>query len=116
MKVNTEILAISLQFLHSHFCSERDVFQADCLSPLLWYDRMLSRLTVFLNHCSQGVLCEETLRGVRFNLTDATIHADPAHRGGGQIIPTTRRAMRAAMLTAQPRLLEPVFMVEVQVG
>ncbi|KAK7107928.1 elongation factor 2-like [Littorina saxatilis] len=63
---------------------------------------------------SEGVLCEETLRGVRFNVTDATIHSDPAHRGGGQIIPTTRRAMRAAMLTAQPRLLEPVFLVEVQ--
>jgi len=63
---------------------------------------------------SEGALCEETLRGVRFNLTDATIHADPAHRGGGQIIPTTRRAMKGAMLRAKPCLLEPVFMVEVQ--
>jgi elongation factor 2 len=63
----------------------------------------------------KGALCEETLRGVRFDLTMATIHSDPAHRGGGQIIPTTRRAMKAAMLTAQPRLLEPVFLVEVQV-
>lgn len=63
---------------------------------------------------AEGALCEETLRGVRFNLTDATIHSDPAHRGGGQIIPTTRRAMKAALLTAQPRLLEPVFLVEVQ--
>lgn len=63
---------------------------------------------------SEGVLCEETMRGVRFNLTDATIHSDPAHRGGGQIIPTTRRVMYSAVLTAQPRILEPVFMVEVQ--
>lgn len=63
---------------------------------------------------SEGVLCDEALRGVRFNLTDVTVHSDPAHRGGGQIIPTTRRAMRAAMLTAKPRLLEPVFLVEVQ--
>ncbi|KAK7494549.1 hypothetical protein BaRGS_00014202 [Batillaria attramentaria] len=63
---------------------------------------------------SEGVLCEETMRGVRINLTDATIHSDPAHRGGGQIIPTTRRAIFASMLTAQPRLLEPVFLVEVQ--
>ncbi|KAL8563308.1 hypothetical protein ACOMHN_028831 [Nucella lapillus] len=63
---------------------------------------------------SEGVLCDETLRGVRFNVTDVKVHSDPAHRGGGQIIPTTRRAMRAAMLTAAPRLLEPVFLAEVQ--
>ena len=55
------------------------------------------------------------MRGVRFNLTDASIHSDPAHRGGGQVIPTTRRAMLASVLTANPQLLEPVFMVEVQV-
>ncbi|XP_076466474.1 elongation factor 2-like [Babylonia areolata] len=63
---------------------------------------------------SEGALCDETLRGVRFNLTDVKVHSDPAHRGGGQIIPMSRRVMRAAMLTAKPRLLEPVFMVEVQ--
>ena len=60
------------------------------------------------------MLCEDTLRGVRFNLVDAHIHSDKAHRGGAQIIPATRRAMFAAMLTAKPRLMEPVYKVEVQ--
>merc|ERR1712087_1070913 len=48
------------------------------------------------------------------NLLDVTLHADTIHRGGGQIIPTARRVFLAAMLTAQPRLQEPIFLVEIQ--
>merc|ERR1712107_409439 len=35
-------------------------------------------------------------------------------RGGGQIIPTARRVLYASMLTAEPRLMEPVYQVEIQ--
>ncbi|XP_071115298.1 translation elongation factor 2-like [Haliotis cracherodii] len=63
---------------------------------------------------SEGVLCEETVRGVQYNIVDANIHRDPSHRRGGQIIPATRRCMMAAMLTAKPRLLEPVFLVSIE--
>ena len=45
---------------------------------------------------------------------DVVMHADAIHRGGGQIIPTARRAMYAAELTASPRLLEPTYLVEIQ--
>ena len=45
---------------------------------------------------------------------DVTLHADAIHRGGGQIIPTTRRVLYACCLTAQPRLMEPMFLVEIQ--
>jgi len=62
----------------------------------------------------EGVLCDENLRGVRFDLHDVTLHADAIHRGGGQIIPTARRCFYACMLTAKPRLLEPVYLVEIQ--
>jgi elongation factor 2 len=62
----------------------------------------------------EGVLCEENMRGCRFNILDVTLHADAIHRGGGQIIPTMRRCLYAAQLTAQPRLLEPVYLVEIQ--
>jgi len=68
----------------------------------------------FINHTSHGVLCGEELRGVRFDLTDAMVHQDAAHRGENQIDPATRRALLASLLTAHPRLLEPVFAVEVQ--
>ena len=33
---------------------------------------------------------------------------------GGQIIPTARRVLYACCMTASPRLLEPVYLVEVQ--
>jgi len=62
----------------------------------------------------EGVLCDENLRAVRFNLYDVTLHADAIHRGGGQIIPTARRVLYASMLTAEPRIMEPVYQVEVQ--
>jgi len=62
----------------------------------------------------EGVLCEENMRSVRFNIYDVTLHADAIHRGGGQIIPTARRVMYASVLTAGPRLLEPVYLVEIQ--
>ena len=39
----------------------------------------------------EGVLCDENMRGIRFNIHDVTLHADAIHRGGGQIIPTARR-------------------------
>jgi len=62
----------------------------------------------------EGVLCEENMRGIRFNLVDVALHADAVHRGGGQIIPTARRVLYAACLTADPRLMEPVYLVEIQ--
>jgi len=62
----------------------------------------------------EGVLCDENLRSVRFNLYDVALHADAIHRGGGQIIPTARRVLYACMLTAEPRLMEPVYQVEIQ--
>jgi len=64
--------------------------------------------------CKEGPLCDETLRDVRINIEDVVLHADTIHRGGGQIIPTARRVFLAAMLTAQPRLQEPIFLVEIQ--
>merc|ERR1712038_935417 len=62
----------------------------------------------------EGVLCEENVRGVRFNIHDVTLHADAIHRGGGQIIPTMRRCLYACMLTAKPALNEPVYLCEIQ--
>ncbi|XP_060603483.1 elongation factor 2-like [Ruditapes philippinarum] len=63
----------------------------------------------------EGVLCDENVRGVRFNIHDVTLHADAIHRGGGQIIPTARRVLYACMLTAAPALMEPVYLVEIRV-
>ena len=61
-----------------------------------------------------GPLAEENMRGIAFEIEDVVLHADAIHRGGGQIIPTSRRVMYASELTAGPRLMEPVYLVEIQ--
>jgi len=61
----------------------------------------------------EGPLCEENMRGIRFNIMDVTMHADSIHRGAGQIMPPMRRVAFAAELTAKPSLQEPVFLVEI---
>eukprot|EP01119_Soliformovum_irregulare_P012869 TRINITY_DN3363_c0_g2_i1.p1 TRINITY_DN3363_c0_g2~~TRINITY_DN3363_c0_g2_i1.p1 ORF type:complete len:837 (-),score=182.72 TRINITY_DN3363_c0_g2_i1:78-2588(-) len=61
---------------------------------------------------SEGVLVGEKMRGIRFNIHDVVLHADAIHRGGGQIIPTVRRALYAAQLSCETRLMEPIYLVE----
>jgi elongation factor 2 len=60
-----------------------------------------------------GVVCDEICRAIRFNVHDTNLHPDGIHRGGGQIIPTARRACFGAMYMAEPRLQEPIFLVEI---
>ncbi|KAK9765027.1 translation elongation factor 2 [Basidiobolus ranarum] len=62
----------------------------------------------------EGVCADEAMRGCRFNILDVVLHADAIHRGGGQIIPTCRRAIYASVLVSEPGLFEPVYLVEIQ--
>jgi elongation factor 2 len=62
----------------------------------------------------EGVMCDENMRGCRFDIHDVTLHADAIHRGGGQIIPTAKRCMFACELTATPAFQEPIFLCEIQ--
>ncbi|KAJ3679071.1 hypothetical protein LUZ60_017082 [Juncus effusus] len=62
----------------------------------------------------EGPLCDEPIRNVKFKIAKATIAPEPLHRGGGQIIPTARRVVYSAFLMATPRLMEPVYYVEIQ--
>jgi elongation factor 2 len=62
----------------------------------------------------EGAMCDEAMRGIRFNIHDVTLHTDAIHRGGGQIVPTARRVFYACELTATPKFQEPVFLVEIQ--
>merc|ERR1712203_78406 len=61
----------------------------------------------------EGPLCEENMRGIRYDIMDVTMHADSIHRGAGQIGPPTRRVCFAAEMQAKPTLQEPVFLVEI---
>lgn len=62
----------------------------------------------------EGPLCDEPIRNVKFKIVDAKIAPEPLHRGTGQIIPTARRVVYSAFLMATPRLMEPVYYVEIQ--
>lgn len=82
-----------------HKSSEIYVY-TNCLSRFQWGAR-------------EGPLCDEPIRNVKFKILDATIAPEPLHRGGGQIIPTARRVAYSAFLMATPRLMEPIYYVEV---
>ncbi|KAJ3111027.1 Elongation factor 2 [Physocladia obscura] len=62
----------------------------------------------------EGCLADENMRSIRFNILDVVLHADAIHRGGGQIIPTCRRVVFASLLTANPAIQEPIYLVEIQ--
>ena len=59
----------------------------------------------------EGPLCEEPIRNTKFKLTDISLASESIFRGGGQIIPTARRAIYSSFLTASPRLMEPLYTV-----
>ena len=67
----------------------------------------------FQNVTKEGILAEESLRGVRFNIQDVELHNDAIHRGGGQIIPTARRVYYASELTAKPKYQEPIYLCNI---
>jgi 116 kDa U5 small nuclear ribonucleoprotein component len=62
----------------------------------------------------EGPLCEEPVRGTKIKILDAILADKPIHRGGGQMIPTARRTVHSALLTATPRLMEPVYRLQIQ--
>ncbi|KAF7307348.1 U5 small nuclear ribonucleoprotein component [Mycena indigotica] len=62
----------------------------------------------------EGPLCDEPMRNVKFRLLDASLAQEPIFRGGGQIVPTARRVCYSSFLMAAPRLMEPIYYVEVQ--
>ncbi|KAH9486434.1 116 kDa U5 small nuclear ribonucleoprotein component [Psilocybe cubensis] len=62
----------------------------------------------------EGPLCDEPMRNVKFRILDAGLAQEPIFRGGGQIVPTARRVCYSSFLMATPRLMEPVYYVEVQ--
>lgn len=53
------------------------------------------------------------MRGIRFNIVDALIHQDPAHRKTNQIIPAAKRLFQGVQLKSRPTLLEPLFICEI---
>jgi len=62
----------------------------------------------------EGPLCDEPMRDVKFRILDAQVASEQIHRGAGLVIPMARRVAFSSFLTATPRLMEPIYKVEVQ--
>lgn len=60
-----------------------------------------------------GPLADEPVRGVKVFLSNASIAKERTGRTPAQLIPTCRRVAYSAILTAKPRLMEPVFITEI---
>ena len=69
----------------------------------------------FMQVTAGGILADEQLRGVRVNVEDVTLHADAIHRGAGQIMPCAKKVVYAIQLASGPRLLEPMYLVDITV-
>jgi elongation factor 2 len=74
-----------------------------------------SIISAFMAASESGVLCAEPMKGCRFNVLDCKIHSDPAHRGAGEIMPCARKCFYAAQIAAKPKLLEPIYLVDISV-
>ncbi|KAL5570154.1 hypothetical protein UlMin_026729 [Ulmus minor] len=60
-----------------------------------------SVVTGFWWSSKEGALAKKNMRGICYEVCDVVLHDVSIHRGGGQI-------------TSKPRLLEPVYLVEIQ--
>jgi len=72
-------------------------------------------IEAFKEVVEEGPIMREPMRGLKVIIDDATLHEDSVHRGPAQIIPAVRRAIQAAVLLANPTLLEPLLKLEVRV-
>ena len=64
--------------------------------------------------CREGPLCEEPIRSVKFKILDASFSNNPSDCIPGQIIPTSRRTCYSSFLMANPRIMEPQLLSEIQ--
>jgi elongation factor 2 len=74
-----------------------------------------SAIGAFQQSTLAGCICEEAMRGIRFNVQDVVMHADAIHRGAGQIMPPFKRVMNACQLKSGPGLLEPMYVCDITV-
>ncbi len=61
----------------------------------------------FREAISSGPLAKEPCMGLKVKLVDCKLHEDSVHRGPAQVIPAVKGAIYAAILQADPTLLEP---------
>ncbi|KAJ5071238.1 eukaryotic translation elongation factor 2a tandem duplicate 1-related [Anaeramoeba ignava] len=96
--------------------SENPLLIVDKTSPVLYLNETKDYFNAALNHVSKGILCNQKLKGVQFNIIDAILHSDSIHRGGGQLIPTIARVIKSSFLSADPKIMEPFFNFRLEIS
>lgn len=61
----------------------------------------------------EGPLADEPIRNVKFKVIDISLSKDPLQRGNGQIIPMVRRACYSSILMSTPKIMEPIYSIEI---
>jgi elongation factor 2 len=88
----------------------------DCTKGVQYLNEVKDSIKgAFLQTTCAGILAEECLRGIRFNLVDLVMHADAIHRGAGQMMPPVKRSLYACQIKSGPALLEPLYMCDITV-
>jgi elongation factor 2 len=88
----------------------------DCTKGVQYMNEIKDHMVgAFFQVTSGGVMCEEIMRGCRFDIQDVVMHADAIHRGAGQIMPPTKRCVYATQIKSGPTLLEPLYLCDITV-
>ncbi|MHA1408539.1 MAG: GTP-binding protein [Candidatus Heimdallarchaeaceae archaeon] len=72
-------------------------------------------IQIFHNFCEGATLAKEPLMASKWVITDATVHVDPAHTGFTEIMQMCLAAFHTTFLTSQPKLLEPMLVIDIKV-
>ncbi len=67
----------------------------------------------FRSVMDDGPQTREPCTAIKVSLINAELHEDPVHRGPGQILPAFRHAIMAAMMAAEPTILEPKQIIRI---
>jgi elongation factor 2 len=69
----------------------------------------------FMEAMEEGPLAREACDAIKVKVVDAKLHEDAIHRGPAQVVPTTRSAIRDAMVAGKAYMLEPKQIIRIDV-
>ncbi|KAG7661868.1 SNU114 [[Candida] subhashii] len=102
-------------FSNTDSSSSRNILLDDTLdtdkSPLLSIKDSI--ISGFKWTTTEGPLIDEPILNTKFKILDVVLQGDSISKSPATIIPMVRRAAYAGFITAQPRLLEPVYRLDV---
>lgn len=64
----------------------------------------------------EGPLCDEQINDVKFKIIDISFAKEEIDRNNSQIIQMVRNACHASLLIGEPKLLEPIYKIEIIVN